>query len=629
MPFNWTRLGIDVGRIRTEGKTKCPKCGPTRKNKNDKSLSVNVETGDYKCHNTPCDFMGNAGYDDKLHIQREKKVFVKPLPKLQKVSDGVLKWFESRGISNNTLLTMKITESNEWMPQDQQHHKTICFNYFRNGELINIKHRTREKFFKLEKDAELIFYNLDCLLTPREFIIITEGEVDELTFVECGFYGVLSVPNGTSKGVNTKLEYVDNCWRELENVSKIVIATDGDEAGEILKQELIRRLGAERCASVKYPAGCKDANETMLLGCKNVQELVEKHGIEGIAQGKEAVKNLILTAKYVPIDGVLMLDDVKEQALAIFNYGYPQTLKIGWELDKYITWRMGEATVVTGIPNHGKSTWLNSLIIELAVQHDWVIAIFSPEKNPIEFLVSELAAIYIGESYYRTDPHQKMSIEQWNHAMDFIANHFLFIKAEDDITLDEFLITCDRLVKRFGINGVVADPWNYFEHDQQPFQSETQYISIQLGKISKWVKRANVHLWLVAHPTKMEMDKKTFTEMKPRLYNISGSAHWKNKIDNGIIVYRNYKSGTTEIIVEKVRWFFVGHGGGKVEMIYDNTSLRFRDKPPVIDLSPEQATYEEKKANQAIAARGRELLFPEPPQQTTLFNTDSKDDLPF
>lgn len=624
--FNWERLGIDIGRITTEGKTKCPKCGPTSKHKNAKNLSVNAQTGTYCCHNTPCDFKGNAGYDKKLAFEREKKEFKKPIPKLQKVSDRALKWFESRGISNNTLLQMKITEEpEEWMPQDEQKHKCICFNYYRNEELINIKFRTGGKLFKMSKDAELIFYNLDCLKQKRQIVVIVEGEVDVLTWIECGIYAVISVPNGAALHKDVpKLEYIDNCWQELQNAEKFLIATDGDEAGQLLATEIIRRLGPEKCWRVNYPAGCKDSNEVMLLGCKNVEELIDKHGIQGIAKGRQAVKDLVETATEVPIDGVLTLENVKQAARAIYEYGYPKTLKLGWELDKYITWRMGECTVVTGIPNHGKSTWLNSLVVELAKKHGWVIAIFSPEKNPIEMLVSELAGIYIGMAYYKADPHEKMTNEQWNEAMAFISDHFLFIQSEADMTLDEYLLICEQLVYRYGINGAIGDPWNYFEHDMAQFESETAYVSRQLGKVSKFVKRVSIHMWLVAHPTKMPMAKKGYEEVRPRLYDISGSAHWKNKIDNGIIIYRDYKKNRTIVIIEKVRWFFVGRGGGSVEMIYDGTCQRFIDAPP--EVSPEQATYEEKKANKAMFDIGKKNLIPIP--QTIPFE-NNKDDLPF
>lgn len=53
------RLGIDVRKIKTSGKTICPNCSHTRKNKKDPCLSVNVITGVYNCHNN-CGFSGGV-----------------------------------------------------------------------------------------------------------------------------------------------------------------------------------------------------------------------------------------------------------------------------------------------------------------------------------------------------------------------------------------------------------------------------------------------------------------------------------------------------------------------------------------------------------------------------------------
>jgi twinkle protein len=590
--FNWGKLGIDVTHIRREGKTTCPKCGPTRKNKRDKSLSVNVNTGDYCCHNSPCDFRGNA--EERYSDKKPKREYTKPVPRLQQVSDKVAKWFETRGISNNTLLHMKITEAAEWMPQVQREQNCICFNYFREEELINIKFRSADKNFKLAKDAELIFYNLNCLKErKRNSIAIVEGEIDALTLVECGIYGVLSVPNGANQlrpGVAPRLEYLDNCWDDLVSVESFVIATDDDEAGILLKQELIRRIGADRCYTVRYPQGCKDVNEVLT-----------KHG-------KESVLNMFRLENLteVPIEGVLRMQDMESDADAIFKFGYPKTMKLGWDLDKYLTWLPGDVTVITGIPNHGKSTWLNNVLVQLSDQHGWRIAVFSPEKARNGFLITEIATIFAGMPVYRSNPNEKMSEDLWHAAKRFVEDHFLFVKTSGiDLTVDGLLDVGTSMMRRYGINALVIDPWNYVETDIPKGQTETVWLGNQLGKVSEWAKESNVHVFVVAHPAKMPKHPKTQKLLVPTLYDISGSAHWNNKIDNGVCVYRNYDDGTTSVYVHKVRWFFVGRGGGQVKMVFDPASQRFSDYN---ELSQEQQTYEDIKSNQKLRERGREIF---------------------
>jgi twinkle protein len=42
----------------------------------------------------------------------------------------------------------------------------------------------------------------------------------------------------------------------------------------------------------------------------------------------------------------------------------------------------GEVTLVTGVPNSGKSEWLDALAVNLALQQGWRFAVCSMEKRP-------------------------------------------------------------------------------------------------------------------------------------------------------------------------------------------------------------------------------------------------------
>ncbi|CAD6258342.1 unnamed protein product [Miscanthus lutarioriparius] len=63
--------------------------------------------------------------------------------------------------------------------------------------------------------------------------------------------------------------------------SRIILATDDDDPGQALAEELARRLGKERCWRVKWPKKndtdtCKDANEVlMFLGPQALRKVIE------------------------------------------------------------------------------------------------------------------------------------------------------------------------------------------------------------------------------------------------------------------------------------------------------------------------------------------------------------------
>jgi twinkle protein len=76
----------------------------------------------------------------------------------------VLGWFATRGISQETVASLGISNSPEYMPQTGKTENVIKFNYFMGDQLINIKYRDGRKNFKLYKGAEKVFYILIVLL---------------------------------------------------------------------------------------------------------------------------------------------------------------------------------------------------------------------------------------------------------------------------------------------------------------------------------------------------------------------------------------------------------------------------------------------------------------------------------
>jgi DNA primase len=58
--------------------------------------------------------------------------------------------------------------------------------------------------FKLYKDAEKIFYNLDNIANRKDFRLL-EGEFDVLAFRTAGVTNVVSVPNGFKRRIKLRL----------------------------------------------------------------------------------------------------------------------------------------------------------------------------------------------------------------------------------------------------------------------------------------------------------------------------------------------------------------------------------------------------------------------------------------
>jgi len=518
MITDFLSIGITPRGSAIEQKVICPKCSHTRKNKKDPCLSINLDKGVYNCHN--CGWSGNVNF-------KPKKEFVKPPEAKTNLTDKTEKWFNKRGITAATLAHWKIGESVEYFPQIQKKRKAINFNYFREGEIINCKYRDAEKNFKMVSGAELIFYGLDSV-KDSETIYIVEGEMDALSLHEAGIYSVCSVPNGASKG-NQRLDYLDNCWEYFKDKNQIILCTDNDQPGLALRNELARRFGQYRCKYVEF-GDFKDANEV----------LTEK--------GAEVLRNILKTAKHFPLEGVVNINDIWKDVLNYNDNGIKNySITLGDSDDYFKIDFEGSWTVVTGIPNSGKSDVVDQIASNMALNYRHRTAFFAPESFPYEGHIKRLANKLNGKV---------CSNDDLNNTKAFIEEHFFFVKIDlDNLTLDGILEAFRDLVFQKGVNLLVIDPWNMLDHSAQRDHS---YIGVMLSKITQFCQQTKTHLFLVAHPRKMESNDNGNYKV-PTPYDISGSSDFFNKAFNCVTVYRSlgeitrFKSDAVQIHVQKVK----------------------------------------------------------------------------
>ena len=501
---------------------------------------------------------------DKYHIElieessNFKPNYTLPIWKNNTIlSDKVIKWFENeRKISQQTLNDLMISEGIEWMPKKDDskgHHiNTIQFNYFIDAKLINTKFRDSTKMFKLVTGAELILYNLNSIKDSTT-CYITEGEIDALTLHECGYKNVVSVPNGANKGKNN-LTYLDNSIKYLEHITEFILCLDNDENGNKLKDELARRFGFENCKTVTFK-DCKDANDCL-----------KKYG-------KNAVIESINDAKEFPIVGVFNSHDIEPEILNYYYNGLPEGTGINMtEIDNNLRFHQGYLTMITGIPGHGKSEFLDFIICRLNLSDDnWKTAYFSPENHPLQLHFSKLAEKIIGKSFDKKSSN-RLTESELKFAIDYCSENFYFINPEDDFTINSILKSVKELIKRKGIKAFVIDAWNKLDH-KRGNKDKNDYISETLDLIIKFCERNQVHCFLVAHPTKMAKDKDGKPEV-PSLYSISDSAHFYNKTANGICIYRNFEHMTTEIHIQKVKFKHWGQTA-TIQLACDRTNGRY------------------------------------------------------
>ncbi len=528
-------IKIPYRRIHGNVKTVCPKCRTSgRTHPEDRSLSVNLDAAIWNCHY--CGWSGGLkGYDRSNIKWSGKKDYVRPDPiKESGLSQKLINYWSLRGISLDTLKKMHIAEGLEFMPQVGKEMNTVQFPYYLDGELVNIKYRTGDKKFKMCAGAELIPYNIDGI-KDKDTAIIVEGEADALSFIEVGIDNVVSVPNGANKN----LEWLDDFMEWFDDKKTIYIAVDNDEKGVMLKEELIRRFGPERCMVVNWSEGCKDANDQL-----------RKYG-------KQSLRQCVDAAQDVKVGGIYYLEDYEANLDMLYHRGAPKGCTVGWpNFDDLISFTTKRLMIVTGIPSHGKSAVMIEIAIRLNLRYGWKAAFFSPESMPMESHAQELIQVLVGKSFNPNFLH--MSESEYQMGKDYVRKNFFHIMPEDNQTIATILEKAQFLVRRRGIKMLVIDPYSSIDSDFGN-QSETNYIRAMLEALRNFAIRNDLLVCLVAHPTKIRKDKDH--DGIPTMYDVSGSAHFLNKTDYGIVVYRDFDDDYTLIKVEKVKSRFLGHKG--------------------------------------------------------------------
>lgn len=542
-----------------DGYTTCPKCSPARKKKHVKCLSVNRDKRVWHCAHC-----GWAGSLKTGEWESGRKQYIRPNRPLNEREGPLEALSRERCIPEPLLRSEGIVCVSAYMPQVEDTIPCIAFPYVKQGELVNLKYRAiAQKAFRQVSGAEKVLYRQDRI--QKDLVIITEGEWDALACVSAGFDSVVSVPDGapapTAKNYTAKFAYLDQEPDPFADVQRIVLAVDDDEPGRILREELARRLGRDRCYMVAWPDGCKDANDVVM-----------RNGIQ-------ALRQVLGAAQPWPVEDALTVETLTPAILMLAERGLPKGLSTGWAtLDRVFTIAPGQLTIVTGIPSHGKSQFVDALAVNLMQLHGWRFVICSPEHYPTALHGVTLLEKWTGKTVRRDPPYpiQTVTHEESVVALREMHEAFTFIAPSDSVTILDLLARAEAFVRRQGIQGLILDPWNEFDHTRDRNLTEVEYINMTLGLVRRWARKWSVHVFVVAHPTKM-LKRDDGTYPVPTPYDINGGAAWRNKSDNCLSVWRSMEPNDflVDIHIQKVKWRNLGTMGEKIQLRFDTWSGKY------------------------------------------------------
>lgn len=457
------------------------------------------------------------------------------------ITTRLLALIEARGLDSEALVEKYGVTASEMLGGE-----AIAIPYLDDGRQVGRKHRTltEPKRFQQDKGSAQIFYNIDALRDDTlisQPLVITEGELDCWAALQSGVLRSVSVPGGApSEPIDEmnaqKYGFVrhaeDADLLDRERVRDIVIAADNDANGRNLQHDLLLRLGASRCRIVEYPPACKDLNDVARI------------------LGADAVRACINDAQPARIEGWYEFPDwlVGEQF---------EAKRMGMDqMDEHYRPRLGDLTVISGIPGMGKSALVTEIVARMAKEHGWRF-VWAPFETGKHELQRDL------RTFHRGLLQRDMIAEDIAAADAWIARHFSVIvpSLDDEVSLQWFLETAAQGVLRFEAQAVIIDPWNEMDHVRPPDMTATEYTGFAIKALKRFAQKYRVHMIVVAHPAKLQRNRRGEFPV-PSLYDIADSSHWSNKADIGIIVHRfDPKTPNTLLRIAKARFRTIGSVG--------------------------------------------------------------------
>lgn len=498
-------------------------------------------------------------------------------PQLTPLTEKHLSLLEARGISAETAANLG------WRTCADRKGDWIAIPFLRDGKPVNHKFRTisGEKKFSQDKGGEQCFYNIDIfksvtsLTTENQMLtqlLIVEGEMDCAIAIQCGYLAV-SVPSGApDKPVEGEDSVKFDFIKDFPKLCVAVLAVDDDAAGRVLRQELALRIGWHRCKWVQYPKGCKDLNDVM-----------GKYGQKGID------KVLKEKAKFMNQGGLMLMSDMPEEpARPSFDPmidGVSNLLKM----------MHGISIVVTGIPNMGKSQFVNCLAASMANHYAWNVCIASFETSPRGGLQKYLRTYFLEKPPVTREGFPNWTLQEMADADEWINRRFSFIVPDvmsDELTSFKWLL--DRMraaITQYNAKLLIVDPWNEIDHDRPQGMTLTEYTGFAIKEINRLADRYQVTPVIVGHPSKMEKNKDGQYDI-PDLYQMSDSSHWKNKFDVGIIIHLLKGEADHDYATlyrsAKIREWGVMGNIGDVMLKYNPNTGRYSEYPDFIAKKPKE-----------------------------------------
>lgn len=433
-----------------------------------------------------------------------------------------IKWLQdTRKLDGALLAHMGVKETNH-----PQLGRALAFPYRKDGEAYAAKFRTVAKEWRSSQGKQRGLYNADALASNEDLpVVITEGEIDALSVMQAGFARAVSLPDGWTEQGN-KTEALVQAEEALRRSPYVIVAGDNDAAGESLPRAVANVLRGHDVRAVEWPEGSKDANDVLCL------------------LGEGALADFLNRARRIDPPGgfITAFSDLPPMSDR-------RVLRGGHELiDRRLAFELGAMSVATGTPGAGKSTFTTWVAHHVSKTENIRVGMLSFETHPHRTR-DHLSRLEMGM------PFDQLASPQRAELLRRLDDRFRIVHRTYDGDAGHNLGWLENMIYtlavRDGCKLVIIDPWNELEHLPEPGESLTNYINFALQRIRQIAEKLEVHICVVAHPKKMDMN--GGRPRAPLGYDIADSAAFANKPSLGFSVHQD-KTESGAKFIRVITW---------------------------------------------------------------------------
>jgi twinkle protein len=390
-------------------------------------------------------------------------------------------------------------------------------------------------------------YNMDAVRAAElatQPLFVVDDLVSCWAALMAGYARTIAISPWPKEGAGALVPY----QMAFQEVREVVICTYGDDAGNAQRERLASLFGRPRCKWVRYPDGCFSLSDAF-----------RKFKVEG-------VQEIVRRAEWMILPEIYSIADLPEPPN---NPAFDTGIVGLWE---HYRLRRGDLCVVSGVPGAGKTSFVNEVAGRMALAHGWRTVFASFEQRPIPDHRRAFRTFHGQKLEKHLSEAERAAADAW------ICNHFRFLVPDDETetSLDWLLERMAAAVLRFGADMCIIDPWNELEHDRPRDLTQTEYTGMAIRRLKRFAKAHRVHVIVVAHPAKM-MRGRDGKYPQPTLYDIADSAHWANKPDVGLLIWRQGPEAglPTQIIVAKSRYHSEIGRPGQISGIWNESTGRY------------------------------------------------------